>query len=178
MDFLPDAVPRLRGGHSALTATGVPVEPAISVSVASGRPTLRATLDHGAASTTFAARLAAGQEAASRSIDGLPAAAQPVAHDAVGQLVKAAFPDPSAIDARTRFATWLGVVVDPDRPGELAGLKLYANLNAPGGDGLSGLDARRPCFAPSAQLVAGDGLAEPRFAAVAMGADGSVVHRV
>jgi hypothetical protein len=178
MTFLPDAVPRLGGGRSQLTESGAPVEAAVSVSAASGRPSWRATLDHGAASTTFAGRLAAGQEAAERSIRALPPAVQPVALDTVGRLIRAAFPDPSAIDPRTRFATWLGVVVDPERPGQLAGLKLYANLTGPGGDGLSGLASRWPCFGPSAQLVAGDGLAEPRFAAVAVGADGSVVHRV
>ena len=69
---------------------------------------------------------------------------------AAARLIDAVFPDPAAVDARTRFATWLGVTSGVDRPGELQAVKLYANLDAPGAaaaGGEVGLAERWPAWA-------------------------------
>ena len=118
-------------------------------------------------------RLALGRRAFLVAAAGMAPGPYRAAAAAAARLIDAVFPDPAAVDARTRFATWLGVTSDVDRPGELQAVKLYANLDAPGGS------RRRWRGRPGgarARLGAGDFnragrlVAEPRFAAVRVAA--------
>jgi hypothetical protein len=123
-------------------------------------------------------RLALGRRAVEVATTGLPDGLAETAAGAAHGLIDAVFPDPSAVDPRTHFTTWLGVTSSVERPGGLLAVKLYANLDAPGGDGVTGLVARWPVFGRPASIALTDCLAEPRFAAVGVTATGAISHRV
>ena len=139
--------------------------------------TLRATLDYGLGAPTFIGRLALGRRAFLVAAAGMAPGPYRAAAAAAARLIDAVFPDPSAVDARTRFATWLGVTSGVDRPGELLAVKLYANLDAPGAPaagGEVGLAARWPAWAQVAPIALADSGAEPCFAAVRVAATGAL----
>ena len=139
--------------------------------------TLRATLDYGLGAPTFMERLALGRRAFLVAAAGMAPGPYQAAAAAAARLIDAVFPDPAAVDARTRFATWLGVTSDVDRPGELQAVKLYANLDAPGAPGAGGevgLAERWPAWAQVTSIALADSVAEPRFAAVRVAATGAL----
>ena len=138
--------------------------------------TLRATLDYGLGAPTFIGRLALGRRAFLVAAAGMAPGPYRAAAAVAARLIDAVFPNPSAVDARTRFATWLGVTSGVDRPGELLAVKLYANLHAPGAPatgGEAGLAARWPAWAQVAPTALADSGAEPCFAAVRVAATGA-----
>lgn len=182
---------RLRDGRraSALTRAGVPCE----VSVTGGRTApsaadgatggrsaaaLRYATEPGAGLPFFASRLAVQRRALDEMVRRLPAAAHPVA-DELRALPEVLFPDPGAVRARTRFATFLGIVHRPEHPRHLAGLKVYANVRTGGaGDALERLGARWSAFdALAGPLRSVPGTA-PQFAAVEVDAAGHLTHKL
>jgi hypothetical protein len=165
----------------ACTASAPYFEIAVAASAGDdGAPvrSLRATLDCGFGGGTFLEKLALGRRAVVMAATGMPAGPSDTATRAACHLIDAVFPDPSAVDPRTHFATWLGVTYGVERPGEPLAIKLYVNLDAPGGDGVTGLVARWPEFARPAGIALADGLAQPRFAAVRVTETGTVSHRI
>lgn len=127
---------RTRDGRraSVLTPSGTPFE--ASVTGANGRPdrALRYVTETASGMPFFAPRLAAQRTALDRLVEWLPGGG-PSLRDELQSFVDVVFPDPAAVPARTRFATFFGIVHRPDVPGGLAGLKVYGNL----ADDISGL---------------------------------------
>jgi hypothetical protein len=123
--------PRGRDGRraSALTPGGMPFEASVTGGAGRSAAALRYAAEPGAGLPFFGSRLAVQR----RVVADLAARLAPGAHaggDEVGALHDELFPDPGAVPARTRFASFLGVVHTPEHPGHLAGLKVYGNLRA------------------------------------------------
>jgi hypothetical protein len=147
---------RARDGRraSVLTPSGVPFE--ASVTGGSGRTVamLRYVTEVASAEPFFRPRLTAQRAALSRLVGWLPDAE--VAKRAEAELscfVDTLFPDPGAVPARIRFATWFGIVHQPEVPSHLASLKLYGIL-FDGRKGLDRLATRWPGFSDLSDLVA------------------------
>jgi hypothetical protein len=163
---------------SALTPGGVPFEASVTGRAGRSAAALRYVTEPGAGLPFFGPRLAVQRRVVA---DLVARAAREVraSGDALKAVHDVLFPDPGAVPARTRFASFVGVVHTPEHPSHLAGLKVYANLRAadpaaavarlgrrwPGFDDLDGLtrDLVPEGGPPTAQFAAleagaGDGL--------------------
>jgi hypothetical protein len=123
------AGPRLRNGRraSVLTPSGVPFEASVTGGGGSAVAALRYVTEAGTALPFFAPRLAAQRAVLDELAGWLPSCGQ-AARAELQSFVDTVFPDPAAAPARARFATFFGVVHQPDAPDRLAWLKLYGNL--------------------------------------------------
>lgn len=172
------AGPRGRDGRraSALTPSGAPFEASVTGGGGRSGAALRYVCEPGTRSPYFGPRLAAQR----RAIADLSARLAPGdgAGDEVGALLDVAFPDPASVPARTRFASFVGVVHTARHPRHLAGLKGYVNLRAAGRDASVRLARRWPGFRVLGDVVgdlAGDGgPLTTEFAALEVG-DGPAV---
>lgn len=174
--------PRARDGRraSALTPSGVPFEVNISVGDDRTTPALRYVTETAAGQAFFRPRLEAQMAALDRLVGWLPEAAAsssehrddpaPVRQE-VQQFVDLLFPDPGAVPARTRFATFVGVVHQDDVPEGVAWLKVYGNLAGQEG-ALERLAGRWAAFGSLAGLVADRRRWAPAFAALEISAWG------
>ena len=92
----------------------------------------------------FGPRLAAQR----RAIAALAAHLAPGdgAGDELGAMLDVAFPDPASVPARTRFASFVGVVHTARHPRHVAALKGYVNLRAADRDATVRLGRRWPGF--------------------------------
>jgi hypothetical protein len=123
--------PRGRDGRraSALTPSGVPFEASVTGGAGRSAAALRYVTEPGAGLSFFGPRLAAQR----RAVADLAARLAPAVRaggDEVRALHDLLFPEPGAVPARTRFASFVGVVHMPGHPDHLAGLKVYGNLRA------------------------------------------------
>jgi hypothetical protein len=140
--------PRGRDGRraSALTPSGVPFEASVTGGAGRSAAVLRYATEPGAGLPFFGPRLAAQR----RAVADLAARLAPGARaggEEVRALYDVLFPEPGAVPARTRFASFVGVVHTPGHPGHLAGLKVYGNLRAADPpDAVAGLRRRWPGF--------------------------------
>jgi hypothetical protein len=121
--------PRTRDGRrvSVLTPSGVPFE--ASVTGGEGRPVtaLRYLTEPGTTLSFFAPRLSAQRAALAELVQWMPEGGRSAGAE-LQSFIDAVFPDPGAVPARTRFATFFGLVHQPQAPSHLSWLKLYANL--------------------------------------------------
>ncbi len=123
--------PRGRDGRraSALTPSGVPFEASVTGGAGRSAVALRYVTEPGAGLPFFGPRLAAQRGAVADLAARLAPDARPGGEE-VRALPDVLFADPGAVPARTRFASFVGVVHTPEHPAHLAGLKVYGNLRA------------------------------------------------
>jgi hypothetical protein len=171
---------RLRDGRraSTLTPSGVPFE--ASVTSGPGRPgtALRYVTEPGCAMPFFGPRLAAQRRALDELAGWLPAPGR-TGMDELRILADVLFPELAVVPARTRFATFLGVVHGPEAPAGVAGLKVYGSLQAT--DPAAALDrlaARWPPFAELRGRVGDLSCLAPQFAAIEVDARGRLRHKL
>jgi hypothetical protein len=164
---------RRRDGHKAswLTPSGVPFEASVTGGGDRLAPGFRFVTETATAMPFLGPRLVAQRAALDELVGWLPQAVQcrGVADD-VDAFVTALFPDPAALPARTWFATSVGVVLDPDLPGGIAGLKLYGNVGVDP-ESLDRLAKRWPEYGDWAAADRSPWLG-PSFAAIDIDADG------
>jgi hypothetical protein len=171
---------RLRDGRpaSGLTPWGVPFEASVTGGPGRSPGALRYVTEPASGLPFFGPRLAGQREALDELAAWLPLPARAAAGELRG-MVDALFPDPGAVPARTRFATYLGIVHGPEVPEHLSGLKVYGSLTVgEAGAALDRLARRWEAFDALRDLTADVPALAPRFAAVAVDARGRLGHRL
>jgi hypothetical protein len=150
----------------------VPFEASVTGGRGRLEPALRYVTETATGMPFFGPRLAAQRRALDRLAERLAPAVRDEAA-ALGDFLDTLFPDPSAVPARTRFATTVGLVHRPESPAHLAGLKLYGNAAVDEG-GLGRLAARWPPIGEVADMVDGLPFLVPHFVTAEAGTGGGV----
>ncbi|MDQ2725995.1 MAG: hypothetical protein M3Y36_10945, partial [Actinomycetota bacterium] len=157
-----------------LSPTGAPFEASFSLGPRGAAGTVRYVAVAGTAHPYFTAQLRTQRLVVDEVASSLePPGAQRWSEHTSG-LVQALIPDPSAVPARTRLVTALGVVHDGG-DGRLLGLRLYANASLDPA-ALDRLVARDPAFGEVVGPMRAPGL-HPHLAAVEVSAGGAVDRR-
>jgi hypothetical protein len=174
--------PRRHDGRraSVLTPSGVPFEASVTGGGSRSAASVRFVGETGTGLPFFGPRLAAQRRALDELARWLPPTG--AAHVGLAELrgaLDVLFPDPAAVPARTRFATFLGVVHRPEWPAHLAGLKLYGNLRAHDPPAtLVRLRDRWPAFGDVHDLVGDLSYLVPQFTTIEVDAEGRVGHKL
>ena len=172
------AGPRGRDGRraSALTPGGLPFEASVTGGAGRSAAALRYVTEPGAGLPFFGPRLTTQRRVVADLVDRLAPAVR-AGGDEVRALHDVLFPDPGAVPARSRFASFVGVVHRPEHPAHLAGLKVYGNLRAAGAAALPRLGRRWPGFGVlddlTDDLTGDDGGLTAQFAALEAGDTGA-----
>jgi hypothetical protein len=171
---------RLRDGRraSTLTPSGVPFEASVPSGPARPGTALRYVTEPGSGMPFFGPRLTAQRRALNELAGWLPAPGRAGVDD-LRTLADVLFPELAVVPARTRFATFLGVVHGPEAPVGVAGLKVYGSLQATEpAAGLDRLAARWPPFAELRGRVGDPSCLAPQFAAIEVDAGGRLRHKL
>jgi hypothetical protein len=174
--------PRRHDGRraSVLTPSGVPFEASVTGGGGRSAASVRFVGETGTGLPFFGPRLAAQRRALDEVARWLPPTGP--AEAGLAELrgaLDVLFPDPAAVPARTRFATFLGVVHRPEWPAHLAGLKLYGNLRAYDPPAtLVRLRDRWPAFRDMHDLVGDLSYLVPQFTTLEVDAAGRVGHKL
>jgi hypothetical protein len=165
---------RARDGRraSVITPSGVPFEASVTGGNGRSAASLRYVTEVASAAPFFRPRLTAQRAALDRLVGWLPDGVSSPAQAELSGFVDTLFPDPGAVPARIRFATWFGIVHRPEVPANIAGLKLYGVL-FDGRQGVDRLAARWPEFSELSALVADLGSLRPYMADLEVDATGS-----
>ncbi|MGH9209958.1 MAG: hypothetical protein ACRD2C_04680 [Acidimicrobiales bacterium] len=171
---------RVRDGRraSVITPSGVPFE--ASVTGGNGRPAaaLRYVTEVASGVPFFRPRLTAQRAALDQLTGWLPGdGTSKIAEAELPCFVDTLFPDPAAVPARNRFATWFGIVHRDDVPARLAGLKVYG-IMIDGHAALDRLAARWRGFSELSRLVAEAPSLRPYMADLEVHATGDIRCKV
>jgi hypothetical protein len=161
---------------SVITPSGVPFEASVTGGAGEPAATLRYITEAASSARFFAPRLAAQREALAELVGWLPPAARPAATE-LDEFVAALFPDPGGVPARTRVATWSGIVHRSESPRHIDRLKVYGSLAADEG-ALARLATTHEQFAELATAIAGLPGHVPHLAAVEVGRSGGTTHKL
>lgn len=161
---------------SALTPSGVPFEASVTGGAGHSAPVLRYVTEAATARPFFTARLAKQRATLDHLVGFLPKSTRSCRGE-LQSFVDVLFPDPAGVPARTRFATFFGLVHREDVPDHLAGLKVYGNLCADEG-AIRRLARRWPSFAALARGIDGVSDLVPQFAALEVWESGEWRHKL
>jgi hypothetical protein len=163
---------------SVLTPSGIPFEASVTGDGRGPAPTLRYNTETATSMPFFGPRLAAQLDAIADLAGWLPPEADPAAARAhLCDFVATLFPDPGLVPARTRVATWFGIVHRPENPRHLDRLKVYGSLAAAEG-ALARLAAARAPTRTLAAAVEGLDWLAPHLAAVEVDRSGALTHKL
>jgi hypothetical protein len=174
------ATGRDRNGRrvSVITPSGVPFEASVSGGAGGPQSALRYLTEAATGVPFFGQRLAAQLGVLDDLVRWLPPEADPAAAGAdLRDFVGTLFPDPGVVPARTRVATWFGIVHRPERPAHLDRLKVYGNLAADE-RALGRLAATREPMGRLAAAVEGLPGLSRHLAAVEVDRTGGVTHKL
>ena len=163
---------------SVLTPSGIPFEASVTGDAGGPAAALRYNTETATSMPFFGPRLAAQLEAIADLAGWLPPAADPEAAGAnLREFVATLFPDPGRLPARTRVATWFGIVHRPDNPAHLDRLKVYGSLAA-GEGALARLAAARGPVGELAATIDGVAWLAPHLVAVEVDRTGATTHKL
>lgn len=164
--------------RSVLTPSGLPFEASVTGDARGPAPALRYNAETATAMPFFGPRLAAQLAAIDDLVRWLPPGADPAAAGAeLRDFVATLFPDPGRVPARTRVATWFGVVHRPENPRHLDRLKVYGSLAADEG-ALARVAAARPPVRDLVRATEGHAWLAPHLAAVEVDRSGATTHKL
>jgi hypothetical protein len=163
---------------SVLTPAGIPFEASVTGDDHGPAQALRYNTETATSMPFFGPRLAAQLDAIDDLAGWLPPAARPaVARADLRDFVATLFPEPGLVPARTRVATWFGIVHRPENPRHLDRLKVYVGLAAAEG-ALARVAAARGPVGDLAAAVDGLDWLAPHLAAAEVDRSGAVTHKL